>query len=256
MRTKSVRSTSSTRESGKAGGVTTVTTFSEVLGRTMQTLDENRRLFSGGIARLQLSVCLENGTKVDLKVHGIGAGASPKVFETHPQVEHDPCHDREYAEAVEASADIPSLKLGASAEAAAKKLLVQFPADVKFTSGRRAVSEQASAMAKNVLSNRKYIEQTYKASPLRDALQKWVNDTPNVTNQADIAKGLEAIMNTWSDDQRRNFSRHMTGDAFDVQPVAGAKGIEIKEAIGKLPKLHWMTFEEGGLEIWHAQFNA
>jgi len=212
----------------RAGGLTrgrakADATFSEVFERTLQTLGKNSRLFPGGIAHLQMSVCLENGTKVDLEVHGFGPQTSPKVSETYPEAEHDPCHEREFVEATEASQDIPSLNLGTSAETAAKELLGIFPSDIRFTSGRRTVSKQVSAMARNVLRNRKYIQQTYKESLQRDALQMWVNNNQNLTSEPDIAKGLESIINTWSVEEQRNFSRHMTGDAFDVLPVGGGK---------------------------------
>lgn len=106
------------------------------------------------------------------------------------------------------------------------------------------------------MKNRRWIEQTYKDTPQRAALQKWVDDHPDAKTVAVVAGGLEAVMPAWTEAQKRNFSRHLSGDAFDVQPVVGETERKIKDAIAKLPKLNWHTFSEGDLEIWHAQFEA
>lgn len=87
-------------------------------------------------------------------------------------------------------------------------------------------------------------------------MQRWVDDNPAANTAAAIAAGLQNVMNSWTNGQQRNFSRHITGDAFDVQPVAGVQGEKIKQAIAKLPNLNWHTFQEGGLEVWHAQFDT
>ncbi|WKV98435.1 hypothetical protein PYV50_09525 [Pseudomonas sp. H22_DOA] len=132
----------------------------------------------------------------------------------------------------------------------------QFPNDVKFTSGRRNIAKQAAAMAPNVLKKRNWIQLTYAETPQRAALQKWVDEHPDATTAAAISAGLESVMNSWSEAQQRSFSRHITGDAFDLQPVVGEQSDKIKEAIGKLPKFHKFLPKEGGLEIWHVQFDV
>ncbi len=126
--------------------------------------------------------------------------------------------------------------------------------EVIFTSGRRDVNQQASAMAGNVVKNRKWIEQTYVPSDERTQLQTWVDTHPAAVSAADIAAGLAGIMNAWTDAQRANISRHFSGQAFDVQPVAGEAGAAIKATIQKLPKLRKFLDKEGGLIIWHADF--
>lgn len=123
--------------------------FNELLGQVLRTVMDSRGIFSGGIAHLRLSISLENGTKIDFEVDGFGSQASPTDAEVHSLVAHDPCHDSEFVEAEEASRDISSLNLGILAEKAANELLSKFPADIKFTSGRRTVAQQASAMASN-----------------------------------------------------------------------------------------------------------
>jgi len=62
-------------------------------------------------------------------------------------------------------------------------------------------------------------------------------------------------MNSWTDKQKRPFSQHIKGHAFDMRPVAGQTGSQIKKAIANLPNVQWHTFKEGGQEIWHAQFH-
>jgi hypothetical protein len=145
---------------------------------------------------------------------------------------------------------VSDLDLADYAYSAAVELANKYPS-VVFTSGRRTVSQQASAMATNIVKNRKYIEQTYAASAERDQLQNWVDQNPQAVTQTDIAAGLEGIMYQWSDAQKVKLSRHFAGLAFDVQPVAGD---DLKGAIKKLPHLVKFLDKEGGLVIWHAEF--
>ena len=152
-----------------------------------------------------------------------------------------------------AARSIPSLDLVDSARDAATQLLLQCPT-VIFTSGRRNVNQQASAMAGNVVRNRKWIEQTYLASPERDALQAWVDANPAAVTAPAIAAGLAGIMTGWTDAQRKKLSKHFSGQAFDIQPVAGPQGNAIKGAIRALPNLRKFLENEGGLIIWHAEF--
>lgn len=148
---------------------------------------------------------------------------------------------------------IDDLHLVDYAKEAAKKLLSDFP-NVVFTSGRRDVAQQASAMAGNIVQNRDWIKETYLASPERDSLQAWVDANPDATTKDAIAAGLVSIMSSWSDDQKRNLSRHFSGQAFDVQPMNGTVGDDVKAAIKALPNLRKFLDNEGGLIIWHADF--
>ena len=136
----------------------------------------------------------------------------------------------------------------------AADLLVQKHPNVVFTSGRRTIKQQASAMAGNIKLNRKWIEETYAASPQRTKLQKWVDQHPQATTKAAIAAGLESVFETFTDKQKNQFSRHITGQAFDVQPVAGEAGKKIKKTIKALPNLRKFLTKEGGLVRWHADF--
>lgn len=149
--------------------------------------------------------------------------------------------------------DIDALKLAPVARAAAIRLREQFPS-VKFTSGRRAVADQARAMSQNVAKNRKWIAETYVSTPESRELQAEVDKLgPHATAET-IAHVLGALMEDWTDAQKGRVSKHFSGEAFDVQPVPGPKGEAIKAAIRKLPGLVKFLEAEGGLVRWHAQF--
>jgi hypothetical protein len=148
---------------------------------------------------------------------------------------------------------IEDLHLVEYAVAAAKKLKAAH-SSIVFTSGRRDVTAQARAMAGNLLKNRQWIKQTYRLTAESRALQTWVDDHPAAKTKAAIAAGLESVMKSWSDAQKRNLSRHFSGQAFDVAPVAGAAGAKIKKTIRALPNLRRFLDKEGGVIIWHADF--
>ncbi|MDQ2778661.1 MAG: hypothetical protein M3Y32_03780 [Pseudomonadota bacterium] len=124
---------------------------------------------------------------------------------------------------------------------------------MRFTSGRRSKADQPRAMASNVLKNRKWIAETYKDTPLRASCQKWVDDNPDKKTQADIAAGLLTVLASATDEQLGGFSRHLSGMAFDVQPV-DTDAEAIKKTLRELPKLEFFLDSEGGLVRWHAQF--
>lgn len=226
-------------------------TLAMELSDVLRVIREHRNSFPQNTDRTRISLSLESGARLDLEVAGgtwavSAAEAGGQVCLFH-QIEQP---------TLEALVSVEDLDLAASAKAGALSLQGQFPSDVKFTSGRRTIARQAAGMAPNVVKNRRWIEETYKASPQRAALQNWVDENPGATGAAAIATGLEGVMNSWAEAEQRNFSRHITGDAFDVQPVPGERAERIKQAIARLPKLNWHTFEEGGLEIWHAQFDV
>jgi hypothetical protein len=150
---------------------------------------------------------------------------------------------------------VDDLDLVEYAKAAASKLQSDFP-DVIFTSGRRDVAQQANAMAANVVQNRHWIMDTYADSNERDDLQAWVDANPTATTKEAIASGLAGIMSNWTDEQKGRFSRHFSGQAFDVQPVTGSNGNLIKAGIKSLPNLRKFLDSEGGLVIWHADFEV
>lgn len=234
-----------------AGGEASKRTLANELSDVLGVVLRHASLFPRSAEHTRISLSLESGDRLELEFTGQGERAPTREEQGHVCLGHD----FKTAE-LRAFYSIDELDLGESAKAAAQNLQQQFPNDVKFTSGRRSIAQQAAAMAPNIVKNRKWVQLTYKDTPQRAALQKWVDENPSATTAAKISAGLEGVMNSWSEAQQRNFSRHITGDAFDIQPVEGVQGDKIKQAIPKLQNLHWHTFNEGGLEIWHAQFKV
>jgi hypothetical protein len=147
-------------------------------------------------------------------------------------------------------ADIDALDLAPVAKTAAQELKKKHP-EISFTSGRRNITTQAHAMATNVIdSDRKWIEKTYLAAA---KLQKWVDDHPDAKTVAAVAAGLEETMNAMTSDEVGKISKHLTGEAFDVQPQEKDADVIKKDILG-LTGLTKFLEKEGGLVRWHAQF--
>jgi hypothetical protein len=147
---------------------------------------------------------------------------------------------------------IEALKLRGAARKAAYALKKKHPA-VKFTSGRRNKEDQARAMASNVVLNRNWIEETYASSAVSRACQKWVDRNPDKTTKEAIQAGLISVLDEATDAQLALLSKHLSGDAFDVQPVE-TNADAIKKTIRRLKGLDRFLEKEGGLIRWHAQF--
>ena len=147
---------------------------------------------------------------------------------------------------------IESLVLMPVARAAAYELKRRHPG-VVFTSGRRDKVAQARAMASNVVRNRKWIVQTYKESEVQAACQKWVDEHPEAATQEQIQAGLLSVFNSLLPGQLGRLSKHLSGEAFDVQPVE-KDAAAIKQSIRGLQGLELFLEREGGLERWHAEF--
>ena len=148
--------------------------------------------------------------------------------------------------------DIEALNLRGAARKGAYAVKKKHPS-VKFTSGRRNKEDQARAMASNVVLNRDWIEETYASSRVSKACQKWVDDNPEKTTKEDIQAGLLSVLNAATDSQLATLSKHLSGDAFDVQPVE-TDAAAIKKTIRGLKGLDRFLEKEGGLIRWHAQF--
>ena len=148
--------------------------------------------------------------------------------------------------------DIEALNLRGAARKGAYAVKKKHPS-VRFTSGRRNKEDQARAMASNVVLNRDWIEETYASSKVSKACQKWVDDNPGKTTKEDIQEGLLSVLNAATDSQLAMLSKHLSGDAFDVQPV-DTDAAAIKKTIRGLKGLDRFLEKEGGLIRWHAQF--
>jgi hypothetical protein len=81
-----------------------------------------------------------------------------------------------------------------------------------------------------------------------------VDDHPEATTQMAIAAGLLETLNRLGT-KAGQISRHLTGDAFDIQPIKDSKKAhEVKAVIKALPDMKQFLDHEGGLEIWHVGF--
>ncbi len=148
---------------------------------------------------------------------------------------------------------IESLNLSPKAKKTAEQLLKEYP-DIVFTSGRRDLAGQAHAMAGNVVKKRDWIGKTYASNDASKACQKWVDDHPEATTQKQIAAGLLETLKGLGP-KAGQMSKHLSGDAFDIQPVKDQeKADAIKKSIKELPGLKQFLDHEGGLEIWHVGF--
>jgi len=148
-------------------------------------------------------------------------------------------------------AAIEALHLEQVARDAAKILKSKHP-NIIFTSGRRTIAQQAHAMAVNIVGsgNRQWIAQTYLAGA---KLQHWIDQHPEAKTVDQITAGLTSVMNGMTDVERGRLSKHLSGQAFDVQPVT-QNAAAIQADINNLPGKTKFLTKEGGLVRWHVQF--
>jgi peptidoglycan hydrolase-like protein with peptidoglycan-binding domain len=147
---------------------------------------------------------------------------------------------------------IESLNLAEPARSAAYFLKSRHPW-VVFTSGRRDAARQASAMAGNVVKDRRWIARTYSSNPVSMAAQAWVDAHPEARTQQAIADGLLGVFKQFSPRDLGRLSYHLSGLAFDVKPVPSQEGPFWKTVLG-LPGLREHFSKEGDLIIWHVGF--
>jgi hypothetical protein len=87
---------------------------------------------------------------------------------------------------------------------------------------------------------------TYVQSAARDACQKWVDENKYRKTRPEITAGLKEVLDALSNAQLAHLSKHLSGDAFDVQPV-DRDADRIKRTIRALPGLGKFLEKEGGL---------
>lgn len=148
--------------------------------------------------------------------------------------------------------------LNPAAQTLATNYLVAFPGDT-LTSGRRTVAQQAAAMAENVLQNSQWIKGTYVAAPVSQACQEAVDGLTQPLQLDVVTAALEGVLSGYSDADLRTLSWHLSGDAFDVQPVDDPGGIRIgtlealiKDHITAGGEAKFLQ-KEAGLTRWHCQ---
>jgi hypothetical protein len=150
-----------------------------------------------------------------------------------------------------ANSSVSGLKLQGNAQKAASELQEKCP-KIVFTSGRRDLSEQAHAMASNVVGHPDWIAKTYKASKASKCCQEWVNQNPKGSKK-DIAAGLLEVLRGLGDADKARISKHLGGQAFDIAPNSADISI-VKEVVKKF-KGKFLD-HEGKLCRWHAQFDS
>lgn len=149
---------------------------------------------------------------------------------------------------------LDELQLVGRAQMAAEDLLAAFP-DVVFTSGRRTLEEQAQAMASNIIFNRFWVPQTYTDSLASRACHRWVLAHPSVRDKDGISAGLFGVLSVIPLEDLSHLSLHLSGQAFDVEPVGGIDGGKIAAFMHELADKYGGVFleREGGLVRWHFQ---
>ena len=148
---------------------------------------------------------------------------------------------------------IEDLGLAPKMEAVARDGAERFGPIVVFLSGRRTRAGQARAMALNIVrGGRRWIAATYRPSGPSLALQTWVDQHPSITDASRLTSGLAGVMARFSDDELAALSRHMTGKAFDLQPVPNPAGAVLHAYLSTHPGIRVLD-TEGGLVRWHVQ---
>lgn len=154
--------------------------------------------------------------------------------------------------------EIDALDLQPKAKKVAIALKTKY-SQITFNSGKRDAAEQASAMAANVVEDRTGYFATYKATDLAKQLQDWVDKNPKATDQATIAAGLKSVMDTWANKDLLRLSKHLTGEAFDMQPIESDKqAADIKKDAKEMAQKEGSSGsdfleKEGKLTRWHVQ---
>lgn len=128
---------------------------------------------------------------------------------------------------------------------------------VVFTSGKRDLWGQAHAMAVNVALQRDWIRQTYAHAA---QMQTWVDQHPEAVGVDQLAVGFHQVLLSMNPEEQNLISRHLSGDAFDVQPMVGPHGVPTEEGFAVLATIRGLDgldkflTKEGQLLRWHVQF--
>src|SRR5437899_711261 len=148
--------------------------------------------------------------------------------------------------------DIERLDLSPAAKRGALALREAHP-ELRFVSGRRTITRQARAMARNIVesADRSWIANVYVAAT---PLQSWVDEHPQADTVEALTAGLEATLVAMTPADQARVSKHLSGDAFDLRPVHGETEAAIRATIHGLPGPVKFIDGEGGLDRWHVQF--
>lgn len=147
------------------------------------------------------------------------------------------------------SKTIDELNLAPLMRMRAEELLTKFP-EVRFTSGRRTLHEQAHAMAVNYMQDPQFIIRTYvRAAELMSAIQE-----ANVKGSVDSL--TEVIYDTLQAAPGLVKGPHLDGHAVDLRPMEFANkptpiGQQVIDWIKMCPDTTDFRDREGGLIRWH-----
>lgn len=151
---------------------------------------------------------------------------------------------------------VEQLKLAPLMKQRAQELQA-YCSNVKFISGRRDVQSQAEAMAKNIITNRQYLHQTYRnAAELQTALDM----NPQATTVDEIADVLHDVMVRWTEAEKDKLSDHFAGNAVDIQAMEirrdgkwhlTEEGRAVADWIYKCPDTKLFLTREAGQVRWH-----
>jgi len=148
------------------------------------------------------------------------------------------------------------LNLTGNALNAATKIREKFP-DVVFTGGTRTLDSQASAVAQNIYrsQNSGWVGATYADSSFIRKLNKEIVDNWN-TIKGSEALILQTVKKVFDSDTTgaKTMSRHLAGLAFDLR-VNSVNYNELNTFVRTLPGFRQFLTQEGGLSIWHIEFN-
>lgn len=163
------------------------------------------------------------------------------------------------------SLTIEQMRLAPNAAFAAQIVKERHPT-VIFTSGRRDVREQASAMAANTIRyGVGWLGETYKNREMVDQLERWMEQ--NLEKTASLALMADGFYETIMATQAGQLTQfpHCRGDAWDIQCPRFADGridegevSQVRRTIETLPVslgLQLILTREGQHRVIHAQFN-
>jgi hypothetical protein len=140
----------------------------------------------------------------------------------------------------------------------ATELLAAFPS-VEYLSGRRDLQGQAHAMACQVVTNRRWISQTYLHAA---TLQSAVDSHPDCSTVPALESLLYNTLLDMSEDEQNQVSDHLTGHAVDLVPMEDGEGHLTPTGEGVYTWIHdcpdtkKFLLREGGKVIWHWAITA
>jgi len=144
---------------------------------------------------------------------------------------------------------------GAGFEASAKLKQVEVTAALVAAAANRPDVEQPELAANEAKDAVNLVQDEVTPRLLRKASRStilWVDDHPEKASSTEIAVGLLATLQGLAAGEAGRISKHLTGEAFDIQPVE-TDADAIKAAARALPGARFLE-REGGLVRWHVQF--